>query len=198
DYGCGGSPYRSLFKDSTYHRADFPGIPDLDFEYGEDSILPVKDETYDFVLSTQVLEHVRIPSRYLNEARRVLRPKGKIILTTHGFFEEHGAPYDYHRWTAEGLCDALRRSGFEVDQILKLTTGARALLFLWRRFQHLVVTGKNSRATFPLSIAKRLLRLDPAGVDRFCDANFHSSRMVDGADNGHALYIAVMIVAHRP
>ncbi|MEO6053607.1 MAG: class I SAM-dependent methyltransferase, partial [Chthoniobacterales bacterium] len=112
DFGCGGSPYREFFKDCEYHRADFPGIPNLDFEYGEDSVLPVADDTYDFVVSTQVLEHVRIPSRYLNEAFRVLRPNGKIILTTHGFFEEHGAPYDYHRWTAGGLSEELKAAGF--------------------------------------------------------------------------------------
>ena len=37
DYGCGGSPYRSLFESACYHRADIPGIPNIDFVFGEDS-----------------------------------------------------------------------------------------------------------------------------------------------------------------
>src|SRR5215475_7010642 len=55
DYGCGSSPYRSLFGSCTYHRADLVGGHDLDFEYGPDSLLSSEIENYDCVLSTQVL-----------------------------------------------------------------------------------------------------------------------------------------------
>src|SRR5438270_5433699 len=63
DYGCGGSPYRPLFGSCVYHRADLSGAaPDLDFEYGSDSLLPIRSADYDCVLSSQVLEHVSSPS----------------------------------------------------------------------------------------------------------------------------------------
>src|SRR6266478_5252476 len=71
DFGCGGSPYRPLFRSCTYHRADLTGGRDLDFEYGPDSCLPDDISDYDCVLSSQVLEHVGSPSTYLAECYRV-------------------------------------------------------------------------------------------------------------------------------
>jgi hypothetical protein len=61
DYGCGGSPYRSLFGECTYHRADLAGGSNLDFEYAADSRLPPEAADYHCTLSTQVLEHVEDP-----------------------------------------------------------------------------------------------------------------------------------------
>ena len=34
DYGCGGSPYRSLFATDTYHRADLEGSENVDACFG--------------------------------------------------------------------------------------------------------------------------------------------------------------------
>ena len=98
DYGSGGSPYKTLFGNCVYHRADLTG-QGLDFVYGPDARLPASAEGYDFVLSTQVLEHVENPTTYLGECYRVLKPNGRLLLTTHGLFEDHGCPYDYWRWT---------------------------------------------------------------------------------------------------
>src|SRR5262245_49765216 len=71
DYGSGGSPYRPLFEDSIYHRADLIGGAEIDFEYGPDARLPSELTDYDCVLSTQVLEHVEEPTTYLRECYRV-------------------------------------------------------------------------------------------------------------------------------
>src|SRR5208282_3332430 len=43
DYGCGGSPYRSLFPNSEYVRADFTHCQGLDFLLPSDSSIPVRD-----------------------------------------------------------------------------------------------------------------------------------------------------------
>jgi hypothetical protein len=60
DFGCGASPYRTLFgRCTTYHRADLAGREqNLDFEFTPDAQLPEQIGRYDCVLSTQVLEHV--------------------------------------------------------------------------------------------------------------------------------------------
>src|SRR5262249_6172399 len=123
DYGCGGSPYRPLFGSCTYHRADLSGGNNLDFEYGADSKLPSEVSGYDCVLSTQVLEHVEDPETYLRECYRALRPGGRLVLTTHGLFEDHACPYDYWRWTAYELKRLVENSGLKIEAVKKLTTG---------------------------------------------------------------------------
>lgn len=44
--------------------------------------LPLADESFDLVVSCEVIEHLQYPEKMLAEARRVLRPGGKLILTT--------------------------------------------------------------------------------------------------------------------
>lgn len=44
--------------------------------------LPFEDGAFDLVVSTEVVEHVHDVQRFLSEARRVLRPRGRLALTT--------------------------------------------------------------------------------------------------------------------
>jgi SAM-dependent methyltransferase len=68
--------------------------------------------TVDVVLCTQVLEHALDPREVVGEMRRVLRPAGIALLSTHGVFPYHGQPRDYWRWTHEGLERLFHESGF--------------------------------------------------------------------------------------
>jgi SAM-dependent methyltransferase len=94
--------------------ADLPGNPDASIDLNPDGTLPIEDRTFDAVLSTQVLEHVEDPDLYLRECFRVLRPGGRMLLSTHGTFIYHPDPDDYWRWTCAGLQRAVRRVGFEI------------------------------------------------------------------------------------
>ena len=94
DYGCGGSPYRSLFPNAIYKRADYlqDGIDRLDYVLSEDSRVKESDNEFDFILSTQVLEHVGSPAIYLAECFRLLKPGGTLYITTHGTYPDHALP----------------------------------------------------------------------------------------------------------
>ncbi|HQH28450.1 MAG TPA: class I SAM-dependent methyltransferase, partial [Oligoflexia bacterium] len=61
DFGAGTSPYRSLFPNSDYRRADLPGSPAVDYVLSAHSTIDEADEYFDLVISTQVLEHVETP-----------------------------------------------------------------------------------------------------------------------------------------
>lgn len=129
DFGAGGSPYRSLFPNANYQTADLQGGC-ADFLIDGDGFTNAPDQSFDMVLSTQVLEHCRNPGRYLSEISRVLKPDGKLVLSTHGLFEEHACPHDYFRWTADGLRLVVESGGFTVESLARLTAGPRGAVHL--------------------------------------------------------------------
>lgn len=101
DVGCGQSPFYPLFlqKTNSYVKTDVltsSGKPDI---YSSITALPFKDESFDTILCTQVLEHVFEPFCAFNEMRRILRCGGVIIIGTPLIYWIHEAPVDYLRYT---------------------------------------------------------------------------------------------------
>ena len=120
DAGAGDAPYRDLWGHADYRTADFGmvGKPYTDLDYVCDlTSIPVADDSFDAVLLTQVLEHLPEPRRVLRELARVLKPGGRLWLSTPLFYEEHEIPYDFHRYTRYGLREHIEHSGLEVEQI---------------------------------------------------------------------------------
>lgn len=92
-------------------------------DYPDESLLALSypDESFDFVLSDQVLEHLEgSPQQAFDESWRVLRPGGIAVHTTVFIYPVHGYPVqgvagDYWRFTAE----ALRLLGRRYSRILE-------------------------------------------------------------------------------
>ena len=117
DYGCADAPYRRFFgPDTDFVAADLAGNPDASLELNGDGTIPLAAGSFDAVLSTQVLEHVADPSLYLRECFRVLRPGGRLLLSTHGIFIYHPDPEDYWRWTGVGLRKMVADAGLEIER----------------------------------------------------------------------------------
>lgn len=116
DYGCGNMPYRPLFEAAgcRYLGADFEGTPDI--AIAPDGRIDAADASADLVVSFQVLEHVRDLGRYFAEIRRVLKPGGRLLLSTHGTWLYHPHPEDHRRWTRQGLVAELEGFGFTVTE----------------------------------------------------------------------------------
>ncbi len=98
-----GSPREVLipYRPKTYIGIDFgPGrgvdivmdVRELIFRFGPSS--------FDVVVSTEMLEHAQDWRTAVAQMKGVLRPKGRLILTTRGpGFPFHGFPHDYWRYT---------------------------------------------------------------------------------------------------
>jgi len=204
DYGCGGSPYRDFFPNSEYVRADFtPCQGGLDILLPEaDSPIPVGDGSFDLVLSTQVLEHVADPAHYVAECFRVLKPGGFLLLTTHGLLMgEHGCPYDFQRWTADGLRLLLERAGFRIKKTQKLTCGARAICHVIINCFWMLQAPKSSLFGFAMWVLRRLHRLNPTWLNRPAEKYFKKFGVMDAAvdDNEDQKrdYIALLVLGER-
>lgn len=109
DVGCGQSPYKSwLPAGCSYTGLDIAsgdGLPDIVIQ--PDTVWPVADSSQDVVLCTQVLEHAQDSALLLSEIHRVLRPGGTLILTVPFIYGEHGMPWDYRRYTRNGISQLL-------------------------------------------------------------------------------------------
>ncbi len=119
DFGCGSKPYRSLFFVDEYIGVDYenPGHSHsneyIDVFY-DGKIIPFSDEHFDSILCSEVVEHVFNLEHILTELNRVLKPKGKMILTCPFVWNEHEVPNDFARYTQYALKDLLDKKGFEV------------------------------------------------------------------------------------
>jgi SAM-dependent methyltransferase len=115
DFGCGSMPYRPLFEAAgcRYLGADFDGSPQIAIDAA--GRMDAADASADLVVSFQVLEHVRDLATYFAEARRVLKPGGRMVLSTHGTWLYHPHPEDHRRWTRQGLVAEIEAHGFAVE-----------------------------------------------------------------------------------
>jgi SAM-dependent methyltransferase len=131
DVGCGVKPYYPWFEPyaAEYVGVDLGGNPAAELE-GAVEALPVDDASFDVVLCTQVLEHCDDPAQAVRELRRVVKPGGRVLLSTHGVMVYHPAPSDLWRWTHEGLQRLFHTNGEWATVSVQPSAGTTATLAL--------------------------------------------------------------------
>lgn len=117
DLGCGEAPYRGFFLKyaKQYIGVDWAGSchdTKADITADLNKPLPIEAEVADTVVSLSVLEHLCEPQTMLNEAYRILRPGGGIVLQVPWQWWIHEAPYDFFRYTPYGLIYMFEKAGF--------------------------------------------------------------------------------------
>jgi SAM-dependent methyltransferase len=140
DVGCGSKPYQSEFKNAIQYIG-------LDIEVSGhnhqnekidvfyDGInIPFNNESFDSVVSFEVLEHIFHPGILLKEINRVLKPNGFFLLTTPFIWDEHEQPFDYARYTSFGLRHILKENGFEIVKFEKSVQDIRVIFQLANNF----------------------------------------------------------------
>lgn len=131
DLGCGNKPYKNWYQQKTSSSIGCDAIQST--ENVVDTIclasaLPFESNSFDTILSTQVLEHVFEQQEMINESYRVLKSNGHIVLTVPFTWELHEEPYDFFRVTKHGLKNMFEKAGYEITYI-KANGGKWACFF---------------------------------------------------------------------
>jgi SAM-dependent methyltransferase len=111
DLGCGTAPHRGVCERAGYTHVGVDYEGDAAAVLADAHCLPFEDQSFDFVLSIAVLEHVRYPFVFMREVARVLRPGGTFIGTV-AFLEPFHARSYYHH-THLGLIHCLVHAPLE-------------------------------------------------------------------------------------
>ncbi len=124
DFGCGQAPYYCLFRAKNYIGVDVKQSGHDNAEkhadvYYNDTV-PFSDETFRYVIATQCLEHIADIDEILKEISRVMCKGGKLIITVPMLWIDHEMPYDYYRFTEQGIRYKLEKNGFRIIYIRKL------------------------------------------------------------------------------
>lgn len=159
-----------------------PEHPNLGFEQGSAYELPFADDSFDFVYSRLVYQHLADPLAALTEARRVVKPGGRVVVLDidDGWLSLHPACPSFEAFT-DGVIQAktqqggdrhvgrklawmMRHSGFaqvqqKVEGFTSLDVGLEPFLQLTTCFK----AGLLDQATAADMI--RAIRADLAGTD---------------------------------
>lgn len=136
DVGCGGKPYAPYLLFCSYTGIEIEEFSsdgrlevsnkkcDLIFD---GMTIPFKDESFDTVISTEAIEHVKEIDRFFSEIVRVLKIDGKLIVSAPFFWNLHYEPNDYYRFTKFGLSYLFEKYNIQVLKIIP-TVGTIGLL----------------------------------------------------------------------
>jgi SAM-dependent methyltransferase len=126
DIGCGSMPYAGLFagRITRYRGTDLKGSPDLGAArpdaYARAEAQPFRDGSFDTVLAMAMLTYLPEPARMIEEAHRVLRPGGVLLLECTMMAPIYPLHRDYWRFTRQGAEYLLRNAGFEPVEYLPI------------------------------------------------------------------------------
>ena len=98
--GCGNGRYYQLLKNTEYTGVDNSKkliriaqekYPEARFQVADSLSLPFEENSFDKIYSIAVLHHIpskKLRLQFLREAKRILKPKGKFILTVWKFHQK--------------------------------------------------------------------------------------------------------------
>jgi SAM-dependent methyltransferase len=133
DLGCGKVPLYAVYRDLVDEavcvdwQSGLHGSKHVDFFRDLNKDLELPANSFDTVILSDVLEHIRMPEKLIGQIHGLLRAGGVAILGVPFFYWIHEEPYDFFRYTKFALAAMAEEAGFEVCY-LEETGGAPEIL----------------------------------------------------------------------
>jgi len=126
DVGSKKSPYKKYIPNTKYMNLDInkDDNPDICCDIHN---IKWKDDYFDTVIATEVLEHIHNPQKAIKEIHRILKKDGICILTTRFMCYFHPDPKDYFRFSHQGL-----RYLFKDFEDVKIYHHGNAIQVIWQ------------------------------------------------------------------
>ncbi|MBA3429905.1 MAG: class I SAM-dependent methyltransferase [Actinobacteria bacterium] len=190
DVGCGRKPYRRWFTAANeYVGLDITADSDADIVVVPGERWPLEDASFDAVFSTQVLEHVRDFDNVRSEIGRVLKPRGRAVVSLPFIYSEHGAPDDFRRFSAYGAAQIFP-ADWEILKVSRLGSVGSSLGVLFLNW--IDVSLSKTRPTKILKVA-----LLPAWI--FVSAIVNAvGAILDSVGDQSITYVNVLLVFAKP
>lgn len=134
DLGCGKAPLYGVYKAlvTSVTLADWGNSlhenNHLDVACDITKKLPFKNNGFDTIILSDVLEHIPNPSDLMAELKRILRPNGVVLMNVPFMYWVHEAPHDYHRYTEFMLRKLVEDQKMTVIKLDALAGGWAVLL----------------------------------------------------------------------
>jgi SAM-dependent methyltransferase len=105
------------------HQADYWRYINLDLStspniFADVTQTPLERKTVDCIICTEVLEHLPNPQACADEIHRLLRDGGVAFVSVPFFYPVHADPYDFQRFTEDGLRHLFR--GFNSIEVYRM------------------------------------------------------------------------------
>jgi len=175
DIGAGESPYKSIFKNSHYYSSDFA----FSIYQGKNNFtcpahkIPTKNNFFNSIICTEVLEHIPNPRTTFSEFNRILKPNGKLFITVPFIIQPHEVPYDYFRYTPYILKKILKKRGFNVIFICPRCGVFTTIINIFLSWLYSKISNKNSEPTIkyspPLTLCLKALVAISSKLDIWLD-----------------------------
>lgn len=105
-----------------YLNLDLSTHPDI---FSDVTRVPLNEKSIDCIICTEVLEHLQNPQECVDEIHRLLREDGLGFVSVPFFYPVHADPFDFQRFTEEGLRQLFRR--FKSVEIFRMGSYAGVL-----------------------------------------------------------------------
>ncbi len=127
---------------------------------------PLQDATFDHVICMNVMEHIYNYQNLVRESFRILKPGGTMHVSVPFFFNIHGSPQDYFRYTNMALTRIFEDAGFTEVKITILGDGPCSAVF------------QNFGGSIPTMFLKLCLKRIAMGIDTILSKMFARYRMI--------------------